>query len=74
VESLRVSATGVIIGVTLAALVTRFIRTMLFGVSTVEPGVFALAALLLIATTALASYLPARRAARVDPIASLRTE
>jgi putative ABC transport system permease protein len=73
-EALRVSLTGVVIGLTLAAAATTFIRTMLFGVSRMDPGVFAAASVLLIATTVLASYLPARRAARVDPVVSLRCE
>jgi putative ABC transport system permease protein len=71
-EALRTSATGVVLGLVLAAASTRFIRTMLFGVSTLDPRVYALAGVLLIASALLASYLPARRAASVDPLVSLR--
>jgi len=71
-EALRTSVTGVVLGLVLAAASTRFIRTMLFGVSTVDPRVYALAGVLLIASALLASYLPARRAASVDPLVSLR--
>jgi len=73
-DALRASATGVVIGLVLAAIATRFIKTMLFGVSSVDPRIFALASALLVAATLLASYLPARRAARVDPLVSLRQE
>jgi len=71
-DALRTSMTGVVLGLVLAAASTRFIRTMLFGVSTVDPRVYALAGVLLIASALLASYLPARRAASVDPLVSLR--
>ena len=57
-----------------AALGTRFIRTMLFGVSGLDVRIFAGAALVLIASTMLAAYLPARRASRTDPLVSLRAE
>lgn len=73
-EALRTSVTGVVIGLILAAVSTRFIRTMLFGVSTIDPAVYAIASVLLIASALLASYLPARRAASVDPLISLRAE
>jgi putative ABC transport system permease protein len=73
-EALRTSVTGVVVGLVLAAATTRFIRTMLFGVSSVDPRVYAVAAALLIASALLASYLPARRAASVDPLVSLRHE
>jgi putative ABC transport system permease protein len=73
-EALRTSAAGVGLGVVLAAVATRFIKTMLFGVSTIDPRVYAIAGGVLIASALLASYLPARRAARVDPLVSLRSE
>jgi putative ABC transport system permease protein len=73
-EALRSSVIGVAIGLLLAGFATRVIQTMLFGVRSVDPRVFAVASLLLIAATLLAAYLPARRAARVDPLTSLRTE
>jgi hypothetical protein len=73
-DALRTSVTGVALGLVLTAATTRFIRTMLFGVSTVDPRVYALAGVLLIASALLASYLPARRAASVDPLVSLRHE
>jgi len=73
-EALRTSMSGVVLGLILAAATTRLIRTMLFGVSAVDPRVYTIAAVLLIASALLASYLPARRAASVDPLVSLRRE
>jgi putative ABC transport system permease protein len=74
VDALRIAVSGVAIGVILASLSTQLIRTMLFGVSSGEPRVLVAASLALITATLLASYLPARRAARVDPLVSLRYE
>jgi putative ABC transport system permease protein len=73
-EALRSAAIGVAIGLVLAIAATRLIRTMLFQVSSVDPRVFAVASMLLIAATMLAAYLPARRAAGVDPLIAIRTE
>ncbi len=65
---------GVTIGLVAAAAVTRVMATLLFGVSPLDPVTFAAVALGLVATTLLASYLPARRAARIDPIDALRAD
>ncbi len=65
---------GIAIGVVAAAAVTRVMSTLLFGVSPLDPLTFAAVALGLAATTLLASYLPARRAARIDPIHALRAD
>jgi ABC-type antimicrobial peptide transport system permease subunit len=63
---------GIAIGLIGALLVTRFLRTLLFGVSPFDVPSFAGVAAMLAAIALLASYLPARRAAKVDPVEALR--
>jgi putative ABC transport system permease protein len=65
---------GVLIGILGAVGVTRVTASMLFDVSPTDPLSFVGVSLFLIGTAALASYLPARRATRVDPLEALRTE
>jgi predicted permease len=65
---------GVAIGSAAALTVTGFARRILFGLTPTDPGVFAAAALVLAAVGMLAGWLPARRAAHVDPLVSLRHE
>jgi ABC-type antimicrobial peptide transport system permease subunit len=65
---------GVMVGVTAALGLTRFLRHQLFGVSPLDPDALSAAILLLLGVALLASYLPARRAAKVDPMIALRAE
>ncbi|HXZ12075.1 MAG TPA: FtsX-like permease family protein [Candidatus Sulfotelmatobacter sp.] len=73
-EGLRLAAGGLALGFLGAMGLTRFLSSQLFGVSATDPATFAGVAALLCAVVLLASYLPARRAMRVDPIVALRYE
>jgi ABC-type antimicrobial peptide transport system permease subunit len=66
--------TGVALGLALAFASTRFIRSYLFGVKAHDAWTLAAVAIVLIASGAIAAYVPARRAARVDPVEALRAE
>ena len=73
-QGMRVTAIGIIIGLAGAAGLTRVLKGMLFGVNAIELTTFAGVTLLLAAVSLLACYIPARRAAKVDPIVALRYE
>ncbi len=71
---LKLLVGGAIVGVAGAWAVTRGLSGLLYGVTPTDPLTYAGLALLLVAIGALASYIPARRATRVDPIVALRSE
>jgi putative ABC transport system permease protein len=73
-QALKLGALGVAAGAVTAFALTRFMSSLLFGVSAADPVTFFCAALLLSTVAFLASYIPARRAAKVDPIVALRYE
>jgi putative ABC transport system permease protein len=73
-EGLQPVLLGIAAGVPAAIFACRLLRTLLFGVQTTDPATFALAPLILLAVAALACYLPALRAARIDPAITLRGE
>jgi len=73
-EGVKLGVAGVAIGVGLALVGSRWIGPLLFEESPRDPVVFGLVAVVLIGVTVLASYVPARRAARVDPMVALRSE
>jgi putative ABC transport system permease protein len=67
-------AVGVLLGWAGALALTRFMDTLLFGITPTDPATFATVSALLAAVAAIASYIPARRATRVDPVRALRRE
>ena len=73
-ESMTLTLLGVGFGLVGAYAVTRVMKTLLFGVTSTDPLTFTSVTLLLCGVTLLASYIPARRAARVDPMIALRSE
>jgi putative ABC transport system permease protein len=73
-ETLVLAFAGLAIGVPCALAASRFIDHFLFSVSASDPGTLAAVAFVLAAVAALAGFLPARRAMRVDPMAALRYE
>jgi ABC-type antimicrobial peptide transport system permease subunit len=68
------TAAGIVAGLMGAAAVTRYLRSMLFGLTPLDPFTFAAAAVLFAGVATLAAFLPARRAAEVDPLVALRCE
>jgi ABC-type antimicrobial peptide transport system permease subunit len=73
-QGMVVTVAGVMIGLALAFAVTRLMRGLLFGVHATDPLTFTAIAGILTLVALLASYVPARRAARIDPSISLRSE
>ena len=71
---LRLAATGLAIGLTGAYLLARLASSFLYGIQPTDPLTFVLGSAVLIAVVLLASYIPARRAMRVDPMVALRYE
>ncbi|HLY62891.1 MAG TPA: ABC transporter permease [Terriglobia bacterium] len=73
-ETLALVVLGIAVGAPIALGGTRLIKSLLFGLGSVDPSVLALAAALMVLVAVLAGLLPARRAARVDPMVALRSE
>ena len=73
-QTLLMVVAGIAVGVAIAAAVTRYLQALLFGITPLDPISFVAAATLLIAVALFACYLPARRAAAIDPMNALRCE
>ena len=73
-QGFSMAATGVVIGIVTAAGLTRFLGSLLYGVEPLDRLTFVLVAVAMLAAALLASYLPAAKAAKVNPTAALRCE
>jgi putative ABC transport system permease protein len=73
-EATQLAAIGILAGLIGAAIVTRVLQNMLYGVRPDDPVTFAVVAILLAAVALLASFIPAQRATKVDPVVALRYE
>ena len=73
-QGLRTAGTGLVVGLGGSLLVSRFLQTLLFGVTARDASVFAAVTALLLGVAVLACYVPARRATRIDPLVALRED
>ncbi len=73
-HALMLASIGLVIGLVLAGTSTLVMKSLLFGISTADPLTLIVTALILLAVALLASYLPARKATKVDPMVALRYE
>jgi ABC-type antimicrobial peptide transport system permease subunit len=71
---LKLALAGVVVGVGAALVVTRFMHSLLYGISATDPATFAIVAVALTLVAMVACAVPARRAMRVDPMTALRCE
>jgi ABC-type antimicrobial peptide transport system permease subunit len=73
-RTLKLTALGIVAGLVAAFFLTRFLNSILFGITAHDTVTFVAVPLCLVVVALLAGYLPARRATRVDPVSSLRYE
>jgi len=73
-QAAAIAVTGIVLGLALAAATTGWLRALLYGVSPLDVGTLTVAVLAILVVAAAASYVPARRATKVDPMVALRAE
>jgi putative ABC transport system permease protein len=73
-QGTRVTLAGVAVGLAAATGLTRYVQTLLYGVERLDATAFAGMSVVMLAVALFASYIPARRASRVDPLVALRAE
>jgi ABC-type antimicrobial peptide transport system permease subunit len=73
-QGLALGAVGAAVGLVAAAVLGRSMSTLLFGVSPLDPAAYLTALAVVVLATALATYVPARRAANVDPMRTLKAD
>jgi ABC-type antimicrobial peptide transport system permease subunit len=73
-QSTATVATGILLGLAAAAVLTRYAEGMLFSVRPLDPATFVVVPVVFAAVALLAAYIPARRAAAVDPLVALRCD
>jgi ABC-type antimicrobial peptide transport system permease subunit len=72
-QGLTLAALGVAVGLVVALLLTSLVSNLLYGVSATDPVTFIVIPLILVTVAAVAIFIPARRASRVDPVIALRS-
>ncbi len=73
-QTLSPTLTGIVIGIAAAAMLTRFIASMIYGVTPLDPVAFAVGVAVLVSVAVTATWVPARRAMRIDPLVALKSE
>jgi len=73
-QGMTIAGAGVLGGLAAAVVLTRYLRAMLFGIASVDPVTFITLAAVMVLVSAIACYIPARRAAHADPLTAIRTE
>jgi len=73
-QGLQLGVAGVVVGLVAAGGLSRFLRSLLYEISAVDPATYAAVAVLFIATAGLACWIPAHRASRIEPTEALKTE